>query len=271
MSTYEEDAVCIARKKFTEVVCEYFSFLHVIAVTITKIKDDENQKKREKRKFLAIKKELFNFLIAHKKFYKMHEIHVKMENCSRVFKKSLSIIDHGNDFLKLEDFFKLDETFDESTRRTSRTTEVGTTFKYYKKEILNAIRLKQGKSVLKTQDIHQFFKNHMLIKKSKFNAKCSTYAELQDYIEQRIKDYCNSEISVENINQMSFRFQGSIEDCEDEKSCSVCLNDYETDQEVCRLPCNHFCCRVCTEKMFSTPNQGLRSNILCPICRDNCT
>ena len=111
----------------------------------------------------------------------------------------------------------------------------------------------------------------MLIKKSKFNAKCSTYAELQDYIEQRIKDYFNSEISVENINQMSFRFQGSIEDCEDEKSCSVCLNDYEKDQEVCRLPCNHFCCRVCTEKMFSTPNPGLTSNILCPICRDDCT
>ena len=62
-----------------------------------------------------------------------------------------------------------------------------------------------------------------------------------------------------------------FEDHEDEKSCSVCLNDYETDQEVCRLPCNHFCCRVCTEKMFSTPNQGLKSNILCPICRDDCS
>ena len=156
MSTYEEDAVCIARKKFTEVVCEYFSFLHFIAVTITKIKDDENQKKREKRKFLAIKKELFNFLIAHKKFYKMHEIHVKMENCSRVFKKSFSIIDHGNDFLKLEDFFKIYEVTDKRIRYKK-----GARYKCYKKEILNAIRLKQGKSVLTTQDFHQFFKNHL--------------------------------------------------------------------------------------------------------------
>ena len=135
----------------------------------------------------------------------------------------------------------------------------------------SVVEFAQRKSVLTTQDVHQFFENHLLILKSKLNTKCLTYAELQDYIEQRTKDYFNKEISVENINQMSFRFQESIKDCEDEKSCSVCLNDYETDQEVCRLPCNHFCCRVCTEKMFSTPNQGLRSNILCPICRDNCT
>ena len=140
-----------------------------------------------------------------------------------------------------------------------------------KSEMFDTNKLKQGKSVLTTQDIHQFFKNHLLIEKSKLNTNCSSYAELQDYIQQRIEDYYNFEISVENINQMSFRFQGSIKDCEDEKSCSVCLNDYKTDQEVCRLPCNHFCCRVCTEKMFLTPNEGLRSNILCPICRDDCT
>ena len=102
----EENAqVYIARKEFTKVVLKYLSFLHVIAITLTKMKDDENQKKREKRKFLAIKKELRNFLIAHIKFYEMYEIYVKTENCSKVFKKRFSIIDHGNDFLKLEDFF----------------------------------------------------------------------------------------------------------------------------------------------------------------------
>ena len=226
----------------------------------------KTKKKREKRKFLAIKKELRNFLIAHKKFYDINEIFVVKEDCSVIFKKRFSIIDHGNDFIKLEDILKLNEVISESAGKKVRMcTEI------YKSEVLDAIKLKQGKSVLTTQDVHQFLKNHLLIEKSDFNTKCSTYAELQDYIKQRIKDYCNKEISDENINQMSFRFQGSIEDHEDEKSCSVCLNDYETDQEVCRLPCNHFCCRVCTEKMFSTPNPGLRSNILCPICRDDCT
>ena len=131
--------------------------------------------------------------------------------------------------------------------------------------------MKQKNSVLTNQDIHNFLENNLLVEKSVFYTKCSTYADLKEYIEQRIEDYCDEKISAENINQMSFKFQGSIEGYEDEISCTVCLSDYKTDQEVCRLPCNHFCCKVCTERMFSTPNQGLRSNILCPICRNDCT
>ena len=116
MSTSEENSqVYIARKEFSKVVLKYLRFLQVIAITLTKIKNDENQKKREKRKFLAIKKELFNFLIAHIKFYRVYEICAKVENCSFVFQKIFSIIDHGNDFLKLEDFFKINEIIDKST------------------------------------------------------------------------------------------------------------------------------------------------------------
>ena len=40
--------VYIARKEFSIVVLQYLRFLQVIAITLTKIKDDENQK-REKR------------------------------------------------------------------------------------------------------------------------------------------------------------------------------------------------------------------------------
>ena len=259
----EENAqICIATKQFNKVFWKYLIFLLAIAKSLREITDDEDQKQRKKRKFLAIKKELRNFLIAHKKFYDIYEIFVVKEDCSVIFRKRFSVIDHGNNFLKLEDILKLNEVINEKVRMH---TEIN------KSEVLDAIKLKQGKSVLTTQDVHQFLKNHLFIEKSDINTKCSTYADLKDYIQRRIKDYCNKEVSDENINQMSFRFQGSIEDHEDEKSCAICLNDYKTDQEVCRLPCNHFCCRVCTEKMFSTPNQGLTSNILCPICRDDCT
>ena len=55
-------------------------------------------------------------------------------------------------------------------------------------------------------------------------------------VDLRLTDYGNSLVSIQNINGMSFRFQGPIERCEDE--CPVCLEDYEIDQpEVCRLPC----------------------------------
>ena len=70
---------------------------------------------------------------------------------------------------------------------------------------------------------------------------------------------------------MSFKFQGSIKDFEDEKSCGVCLKDYEEDQEICRLPCDHLCCRNCTEKMFAIPEDGTEAQFQCPICREDCT
>ena len=256
----------IAERKITKVVWKYLDFLQVIAITIKEIKDDENQKKKEMRKFFAIKKELFDYLLAHKKFYNMNKIYVTAENSSVVCWKKIDIINDGNNFLKLTDVLIIDEIIHESTGR-----KVGICTESYKIEILDAIRLKRKKSVLTNQDIHQLLENHLLIEKSDFYTKCSTYADLQAYIEQRIEDYCDEQISAENISQMSFKFQGSIEGYEDEKSCTVCLSDYKTDQEVCRLPCNHFCCRVCTEIMFSTPNQGLMSNISCPICRDDCT
>ena len=70
---------------------------------------------------------------------------------------------------------------------------------------------------------------------------------------------------------MSFKFQGSIADYEDEKSCCVCLEDYEKDQEICHLSCNLLCCRKCTEGMFAVPADGSKVNVQCPICRDDCT
>ena len=89
----EENAqMCIAEKEFTEVVWKYLSFLRAIAISLTELKDDENQKKREKRKFLAIKKELRNFLIAHIKFLEMNGMCVKTENCSKVFKKRFYLL-----------------------------------------------------------------------------------------------------------------------------------------------------------------------------------
>ena len=100
----------------------------------------------------------------------------------------------------------------------------------------------------------------------------SSYKDLTAYIEQRTFDYCISKISTENVNAMSFRYQGFTEEFEDVEACPVCLAGYEIDQEVCRLPCNHLCCRVCTETLFSTPHLDHPGEYIvsCPICRDNC-
>ena len=107
-----------------------------------------------------------------------------------------------------------------------------------------------------------------------FDIKKSNYKDLRAYIDQRVIDYCDLKISTESINEMCFKYQGFTEELKDVETCPLCLEDYKIDQEVCCLPCNHLCCRDCTEKMFSTPildnpeEYGYIDS--CPICRDNC-
>ena len=136
------------------------------------------------------------------------------------------------------------------------------------------VRKKVGKSALTVEDVEKFLESNYFFDNKDFDIKKSNYKDLKAYIEQRCVDYCESKISTENINEMSFRYQGVTEDVKDKETCPLCIEDYKIDQEVCRLPCNHLCCRVCTEVMFSTPFLGNPEEygyiVSCPICRDNC-
>ena len=116
-----------------------------------------------------------------------------------------------------------------------------------------------------------FETRYLLYNKSVLKTKFSNYKDLVSYIHRRRNSYLVSKVSSEHINQMSFVFKGSFKDLNSEKSCSVCLDDYEEGQEICHLSCNHYCCRKCTEEMFAILENGSRANFQCPICRHDCT
>ena len=104
-----------------------------------------------------------------------------------------------------------------------------------------------------TDHIRLFLKHMFLVDNNKINNNCLTYEQLSDYIRTRCINYENNQgISKVHINKMSFKFKGSIPNFDDVKSCGVCLEDFEKYQEICRLPCNHFFHKTCTEKAFDT-------------------
>ena len=143
-------------------------------------------------------------------------------------------------------------------------TDISFNFEELKTLIKSSLGLRKCRE-LHSEDIRKFFDNNFL-DKEELKTKCSNYNELQAYIKKRIDDYTQAKVSAERINEFSFNFHYLIPGFEDEKSCVVCLEDYEEGQEVCRFQCNHFCCRVCTEEMF------LRNELFqCPICRGDCT
>ena len=267
----EEEKLDIVTQLIQKVVHYYIGFL--VATTLPEEVEEayiEDNRKRRFRKFLAIRKELFIFLTAHKQFFDLKNIALVLNDGKVIFKNDISILNCGEEFLKFNDILKLRDAmglFDTNKKTFTHICDITEN----KKEIFETVKFKLGKSYISTEDVQQFIENNFLIDKNNLNTKCSSYKDFSAYLRHRMNDYLDLKVSVEHINEMSFTFRGPIEGFEDETSCPVCLEDYEMDQEVCRLPCNHFCCRVCTETIFSTPNEGLQSNVLCPICRDDCT
>ena len=125
------------------------------------------------------------------------------------------------------------------------------------------------KSVITNDDVNIFLENHFLVEN--LGIKCRNYEELSVYIERRARSYHDRKVSIERINEITVHFNGSTGYFQDDKSCGVCLKNYEEDQEVCHLPCTHFFCRNCTENMFVNPPDGSKRSFQCPVCRDDCT
>ena len=117
------------------------------------------------------------------------------------------------------------------------------------------------------KNIEKFFETNFLVPKKSLKTKLSNYKELADYINERADNYRDSKVSRERISHLTIVLKGPVK----EKSCGVCFEDYEKGQEVCRFPCNHFCCGKCTKQMFEIPNDGSDALFQCPICRHDCT
>ena len=248
---------------FTDVINSYVWFLRVICGRIVNNRTDDLN--RETRKFNAVKKELSEFLFKHRKFYKFNTVTVITKD-DKIFGLDVTFLAYSHNTLKMEDIAKLDEEL-----KKHQGAGLYYVTDKVEAEIIKSLKYKLGKSVITNEDISKFLENHFLVDKEDIGTKFSNYKELEAYIDSRVGSYRGKNVSTGHIVNISFKFQGSIKDFENEKSCCVCLKDYEEDQEVCRLPCNHFCCRNCTEQMFAVPQNGSKAYFQCPICRADCT
>ena len=255
----------VIRTAFMQVFDKYVYFLRSISRAI--VGKRTNDVEREKRKFNAVRKELFNYLFVHRMFFTVKAIQLLSNNRSLLYTLTLDNSDNYENLLNLDDVSELDLKVDSFKDFHIMRYVVP----QFKETIISRIKIVLNKLVISDEDIQLLLQHHYLVDKNDLKSNCSNYRELQTYIHSRAENYCRRTVSTGHINRMSFKFQGSIKDYEDKKSCCVCLEDYEIDQEICHLPCNHFCCRSCTEGMFAVPEDGSRANFQCPICRADCT
>ena len=249
------------KETFHLVLFKYLRYLQVICGKIIIGKDNIE---RDKRKFEEIKKELYDYLNIHKTFFEVYYDKNKYNPHPLKFKYSGTC----EEFLSLDEFKKYNKL----------VAKIPHKFRYFtldvecnEKNIANRIRNVLGKYNITDKDVQKIFETKYLVTKDELKTKFPNYRELASYIDRRRKNYVKSIVSTERIIQMSFKFKGSLETLNDEKSCGVCLEDYEKGQQICRMPCNHFCCRKCAEQMFKVPKNRSKAHFQCPICRHDCT
>ena len=206
-------------------------------------------------------------MLKHRKFYTLKS--VRLTNESAKYEMNVDTSYDVDRFINLYDAYELKLKFD--AMKDKPGYKVSYKIEQNNTEITKRLKSALGKPVISEKDVDRFLESNMLVGKNDLKNKFLSYKELCFYIRTRCKSYYNCEVSPTHIAKITFKFKGPIDNFEGENSCAVCLEDYEIDQEVCRLPCDHYCCRSCTVEMFNIPNNGSRANFQCPICRDDCS
>jgi len=261
MSTFQNDLdVNILSDTFIDVIHSYLKFLQQIFHLI--LKDRENVE-INKRKFNEVKKELYTFLVKHKDFFNVNNCKVILEDELKTDKIVFNYSEASDDFFSLDDFLKHNKTRILNCIINKRLQYRYTVDSDVDK-IIERVKLLLEKQNVGNEDLQKLLKSRYLLFTFEFDSNCSNYYELSDYIDKRNLNYCKEIVCFERIDEFSIKFNGPIKGFEDQICCGICMNDYEINQQICKLPCNHFACRKCMDIWFEKKFQ-------CPFCRNDCT
>ena len=157
-------------------------------------------------------KKLFKFLLKHRQFYKLKKSIVMWKH-EVLFNLDINDLEKGENILKLEDIVKLNE------KLKTPPSAIGFSYKLDQEEeaIVKTLKYKLRKSVITNEDLPQFLDNNFLADKEYLGTK-----KLILIVEFKVIE----KVSTSHIENISFKFKVSI-NFEVEKSCGVCLEDYE--------------------------------------------
>ena len=269
-----------------DVVQNYVEFLKIIC---NKMLINIDNEEINERKYLQVKKEFFNFLVRHKKFFKLSSFQTMLDDKSIIDSLFINYHEGLDQFMKLEDLLKHTEKIKEVLiSKSSADLEISYDIVLNENEIVKEIKNAPQKNISKNKlikkikkafskqeiskkDIKKFFNNNFLIESDKLNTVCCNYEELQASIKKSANDYINSKVTVEAINEFTIKFRGFADGDVENTYCGICSKFFERHQKVCHLPCNHYYCIKCIECWFKSPENSTEANFRCLFCLDACS
>ena len=106
--TTDSRTALVVEAEIYDVMFQYLEFLNMIASVIRQFESAGKRVDIDKRKFFAVRKEFFNFLLAHEKHFELNWITLKLADLV-VFKMNTSVVADGENFLTIEDVLNFAE------------------------------------------------------------------------------------------------------------------------------------------------------------------
>ena len=228
-----------------DIMKNYIKILHAIK---NKILKDSNNIDINKRKFDEVKREIGDFL-------KQHNCAFFVKHCTirtldgRIKKRTyLRPQDFTEEFLVLRNY--LNFTDDKNKENSKYVLQCQLFYSELQFVMLLQRVLQKRLNEITERDVHNF--ENIVFLNELGRKKCS-YAELKEKNRRRLYDIENNIVSTERIKELSFTFDGTTKYFEADTKCTVCMEGFESGQELSRLPCNDFFHKHCAEQWFKLP------------------
>ena len=233
----------------------YLLFLSTIAIDIKR----NNNIEINKRKFDEVLQDLLEFIKQHIYLVTIKNFTVKTKT-KDMAEFNFGFINSADKFIDFENFANFVVDLVKIYERNSCTANfmVAT---YEPSGYVPFLEQVFGKpnTEITHEDMLNFENISCLTDQKWKNTKCS-YAELTKKLNRRCNDFNDRIISTERIEELSFTFDETTEHIVADKECSICKDNYETGQLLCKMPCNHFFHRHCIEGWFKPQNSRLEDS-----------
>ena len=242
--------------EFNKTVHCYLNFLYEVTHKYC-INKDTNNKEINKRKFAEVRKRLFEFVKQHKGLFVLKIFRFMVDTSDGTVMSELNFpnVDSADKFIDFDKFMKFVVELTELFKNSLSVEKQLTVGVYDPLAYVKFLEQKLKKPMVEvTNEDMLNFKNIPFLDDQKWkNTKCS-YAELREKITRRRQHFENNIISPERIEELSFIVDETTEHIVAEKECTICKEDYENSQVLCRMPCNHFFHRHCIANWFKLSN-----------------
>lgn len=228
----------------SDVILQYWNMLKCIYDQIS------NKEGIYKRKFNEVRYEFYQFLIMHKPIAILKSC-AFVHDIKRCTKYDFRCLDSVETFLDFDKFVKYCKEVNCQKNPSENKLVATIDFSNNKSEIFEFL---EEAKIFTSTGFNSNFKCIQYSDDKKWKSKQFTYGQLCDKIEIRCNDIFYNVVSKVRVDELSFTCNNTNKHQVSDIKCTICLEKFEIDQDLSRMPCGDFFHKNCIAKWLNIPD-----------------